>query len=748
MKKTFARKSIMRRYGVIVVALTLACVAIVGKVIYLSLVQANYWSQVSKRFTRDSLLIEPQRGNIYDCNGQLLATSIPEYRMYMDFMVYDKNEKMRIKGQKERDSILYENLDSICHGMHQIFPDINADSLKRQMLEGRKKESHHWPIYKRRVTYIQYCEVKKLPLFCFSENKGGFHVQEYRKRCNPYGRLAARTIGDLYGEKDSARCGLELSMDSVLRGRPGYGHRQKQLNQFSTITDLPPENGLDVVTTIDASMQDICEKALSDQILHEGADFGICILMEVATGDIKAITSLDRLSNGTCKELQNRAISQLMEPGSVFKTVSFMVGLDNGVFTLDKMVDTGSGVRDMYKRKMRDSNFHNGGNHTISASKVLEKSSNIGTSMLIDNYYHKQPEKFVEGIYKTGIAEDLQLPLLGYAKPRIRMPKKVNKQWTNWSDTALPWMSIGYETQVPPISTVSFYNGIANNGKMVAPRFIKCLKRGEEVVEEFPVRVIRESMAKPSTIEDLQGALMRVVIQGTGKQAATKLFHVSGKTGTAEIWTGAGKTNKRLVSFVGYFPSEKPQYSCIVCMYRDAPFFGSRCCPVFKRVAETVMAQQKSTDYQKARDTTATSLAKVPYVMAGNLTSTAYVLDALKIPYKSQADLSQWGRVSYGAESCDLLADLGVKQKMPDVKDYGLRDAIYRLERLGLKVKVTGKGRVVSQSIPAGTVFKPGQTVNLTLSLDGSVPVVVPSETNKPDSLKPQNDTLKAVKTA
>ena len=745
-KNTFARKEIMKRYGFIVVVAFIIGVAIIGKIFYLSLVQGAYWSQVSKQFSKKDS-IAAQRGNIYDCNGLLLATSLPEYRMFMDFMVWEPKEKLREKLQFERDSILTADIDSICRGIHAIFPDVKVDSMKRHILKGREKESHHWPIINRRVTYIQYCEMKKLPLFKYSANKGGFHTTTYSKRCNPYGRLAIRTVGDLYGEKDSARCGLELTQDSVLRGHCGYGHTQKQLNKYKMIVDKVPEDGLDVVTTLDVSIQDICEKALSDQILHENADFGVCILMEVATGDIKAITSLDRLSNGTCRELQNRAISQMLEPGSVFKTVSFMVGLDEGVFNLDQTVNTGKGEHEMYGRKMRDSNFSKGGNGTITASKVLEKSSNIGTSLLIDAYYHNQPEKFVEAVYRTGIAEDLHLPLLGYAKPNIRMPKKQGRQWLNWSNTALAWMSIGYETQVPPISTITFYNGIANNGRLLAPRFIKCYKRGDEVVQEFPVTELRASMAKASTIKDLQGALRRTVIQGTGKLATSKLVPISGKTGTAEIWTAVGKTNKRLVSFVGYFPSDKPKYSCMVCMLRDSPFYGSRCCPVFKRIAETVMALDKSTDYSQARDTTAHGLIAAPHVLAGNMNATKAVLDALGIPYKSQKDASQWGYVNLGDNKCHLMADLTQSQKMPDLTNYGLRDAVYRLERMGLRVKVAGKGRVVSQSIPVGADIKAGQTVQLVLSLDGKDVIEVP-HIEKTDSSKTAHDTLKTVKSA
>ena len=334
-------------------------------------------------------------------------------------------------------------------------------------------------------------------------------------------------------------------------------------------------------------MQDICEKALSDKLTEIDANSGVCILMEVGTGDIKAMTSLRRMADGSYQEINADAVKNLYEPGSVFKPMSFLVGMDDGYIHMTDIVDVGCGIKEMYGRKMRDANWRSGGSGVVTVPQILQKSLNVGVSTLIDRAYHDNPRKFVEGIYRIGVAEDLKIPIPGYAKPRIRMPKA---DGSNWSKTALPWMSIGYETQIPPITTVNFYNGIANNGKLLRPRLVKAILHNGEVVKEYPVVVLREHMAKAEAVKNIQDCLESVVSVGLGKKAGSPYFHVSGKTGTAQVWTKNGFASQYLVSFAGYFPSEKPLYSCIVCIQKGAPASGGgMCAPVFKRVAETVI---------------------------------------------------------------------------------------------------------------------------------------------------------------
>lgn len=719
-KMNFQAKQVTRRYAFIASVLVIAGLAVLGRASYIMVVKKDFWMAVNDRFTKENDTVPPTRGNILADNGEVLAASLPEYKLYMDFMSWEKDDKRRNKEQHNRDSLLTAKMDSICNGMHKILPDIDPVEFRKLMEEGRERESHHWPLYKKRVSYIVYRQIKQLPIFCKGANVGGFHVEEFKTRKNPYGHLATRTIGDLFKADGKPRTGLELSYDSVLRGKPGIAHRQKVLNRYLSIIDKPAEDGCDVMTTLNVGMQDICEKALSDKLnelnQNDGnVNSGVCILMEVATGDIKAMTSLRRMADGTFQEINADAVKNLYEPGSVFKPMSFLVGMDDGFIHMNDVVDVGCGIKEMYGRKMRDANWRSGGSGVVTVPQILQKSLNVGVSTLIDRAYHANPRKFVEGIYRIGVAEDLHIPIPGYARPRIRMPKP---DGSNWSKTALPWMSIGYETQIPPITTVNFYNGIANNGKLLQPRLVKAIMRGGEVIENKPVVVLREQMAKPEAVKNIQDILESVVSLGLGKKAGSRYFHVSGKTGTAQIWTKNGFASQYLVSFAGYFPSEKPLYSCIVCIQKGAPASGGgMCAPVFKRVAETVMAQRLSSNFSAARDS---FNCLKPVIAAGNINAAQTVLDQLGIEYKSgvETDKSQltWGVCQTSNNGLNMmLAPNTANDVVPDVRGYGLRDVLFRLEKLGLKVKVRGVGCVTQQSLQPGYRFKRGEEIELIL---------------------------------
>lgn len=740
----FPVKQVSRRYGFVAFLLVLVGVAIVAKAAHIIFVQGDFWMKVSERYVKENDTVPPTRGNILADNGEVLAASLPEYKLYMDYMSWEKDPKRAAKEQHLRDSLLYAKADSICEGMHAIFPDIDPAAFKERLLKGREKKSHHWLLYDKRVTYIQYRQTKELPIFRKSPNTGGYHTETFRTRKNPYGRLAIRTIGDLYKVKDSARTGLELSFDSILRGKPGIAHRQKVLNRYLTIIDKPAEDGCDVQTTLNIGMQDICEKALADKLAEIEANSGVCILMEVATGDIKAITSLRRMDDGSYQEVNADAVKNLYEPGSVFKPMSFLVGMDDGLIKMTDKVDVGGGVKEMYGRKMRDADWRAGGSGVVTVPQIIQKSLNVGVSTLIDNAYKDNPKKFVEGIYRIGVAEDLKIPIPGYAKPRIRMPKD---DGSNWSKTALPWMSIGYETQIPPITTVNFYNGIANNGKMLRPRLVKAILRNGEVVKEYPVEVLREQMAKPEAVKNIQQCLELVVNGGSGRKARSKYFGVAGKTGTAQIWTKDGFSSQYLVSFAGYFPTDKPLYSCIVCIQKGAGAAGgTHCAPVFKRVAETVMAQRRSNDYSTARDTTHTAY---PMVNAGNMEATQHILDKLQIKFSSAVDVTdtslKWGRCETTANGLTLqAADYVAPGTVPDVRGYGLRDALYRLEAAGLKVRIHGMGSVSRQSLEPGQKFAKGAQIDLFLGKTEHTPAAIAKEPDTTEVKPPEAETQPA----
>lgn len=716
----FDSKKVMPRYFVVIVLMSLGGLYILGNAAYSMFVEKDYWTEVSHKLVKENVPIPANRGNILSADGQLMAGSLPEYKIYMDYVASDKNPEAARKLQAWRDSMLDVKMDSIVTGLHKIFPDKSAEYFRDRLKKGKKLRRRNWQIYGKRISYIQFQECKQLPLFRERPFKGGFYAEEFNQRKKPYGSLASRTLGAVYASKDSACYGLELSYDSILRGKEGVSHRAKVRNKWLSLVDAPPVDGNDIETTIDVSMQDVAEKAILKQLKNIDGDVGVVLLMEVATGDIKAIVNMTKCNDGVYREVKNNAVSDLMEPGSTFKTASMMVALEDGKITKDDFIETGNGQWEMHGRVMKDHNWRRGGYGRISVPEVLMYSSNVGVSRIIDDNYKDHPEKFVDGLYREGVGLALNLPLVGSGEPRVRRPKS---DGSNWSKTALPWMSIGYETQIPPIATLTFYNAIANGGKMVKPRFVRAVRKNGEVVREFPVEVLKERICSPKTLADIQEILEMVVSKGLGKKAGCKEFKVSGKTGTAQVAQGKGGYHsgrmKYLISFCGYYPSDKPKYSCIVAIQKSGlpASGGGHCGPVFSEIAQNVMAKGVFRDAAEGSDSTSVF---VPDVMAGNLDATLAVLKELAIPYRQDWSRDESGRIVWGkalnnGNTVSLQSDKTPMEIVPDVTGMGAKDAVYALESRGMRVTLEGVGSVVAQSIPPHTKYKKGQNIHIKL---------------------------------
>ena len=704
----------MTRYFFVILVMALIGVAIVVKAGITMFAERQYWQDVADRFVKENVTVKPNRGNIISSDGKLMASSLPEYRIYMDFMSGEKDEKRRKKDQARRDSILNANMDSICIGLNKIFPDKSVAQFKAHLKKGRQAKSRNYLIYPKRISYIQYKEVKRLPVFCLNRYKGGFKELAYNQRKKPFGSLAARTLGDVYADTaKGARNGIELAFDTILKGRDGLTHRQKVMNKYLNIVDVPPVDGCDLLTTIDVGMQDICEKALVDKLKELNASVGVVVLMEVATGEVKAIVNMMQGKDGEYYEMRNNAISDMLEPGSTFKTASIMVALEDGKITPDYVVDTGNGQMPMHGRVMKDHNWHRGGYGKLTVTEILGVSSNVGTSYIIDHFYGSNPQKFVDGLKRMSIDQPLHLQIAGEGKPNIRGPK----ERSYFSKTALPWMSIGYETQVPPMNIVTFYNAIANKGVMVRPKFVKAAIKDGEVVKE----VINPKICSDKTLADIQMILRKVVGEGLAKPAGSKQFHVSGKTGTAQISQGAagyktGRTNY-LVSFCGYFPSEDPKYSMIVSIQKPGlPASGGLMAgSVFSRIAERVYAKDLRLPLTNAIDTNS---VVIPNVKAGEMREAQRVLEELNIQVQGKiADAGKevWGNTHLSPQAVVLESRSNMQNFVPSVIGMGAKDAVYLLESKGLKVHLVGVGKVKSQSIANGSIVRKGQTVTLTL---------------------------------
>ncbi len=717
------KKRVSRKYVSLFLLMLLWGALIIIKMGIVMFAERQYWNDVAKNMVPVNKVIEARRGNILSDDGLLLASSMMQYRVFLDFKTAEKSPERAKRDQMRKDTLYSGHLDEFARQMHEIFPQYSVQELISHYNKGYQSKSRSWfllPGVSRNSFPISYNQFKSLAKTVWLKPKyeGWFFSAESKiSRQKPFGTLAARTIGSMFEAKDSARNGLELSFDSLLRGVPGRGHIEKVQNVSRIVTEIPQIDGCDVHTTINVDMQDIAEVALRKQLEFRNAASGIVVLMEVPTGDIKAIASLTKTESGQFSEIQNNAVKELFEPGSTFKPVSMMVALDDGRIKLTDSV---------YCEYGRYTGFGGGAVMTdagngygwLDVPGIIKNSCNIGTSKLINAAYKSDPKAFVDGIYRTGINTHFDLQLTGTAAPVIRREG-------NWDATRLPWMSIGYNTQLPVINTLAFYNGVANGGCMVAPRLVTSVTRDGEVIKEFPVEVVRRHMCKDETLKQVQFLLENVVQNGTGRNAQSKYFSVAGKTGTAQLSQGAaGYKNgprRHMVSFCGYFPADNPQYSCIVSIRTDGGAAGGAtwAAPVFHEVSEKVMASRNLRDIKEAYDSTHQF---IPKVLPGDLAKAGTVLKGLgKKELMSREDRNVadtvWGTVRSDSGRYVMNHVEYAQGVVPDVRGMGATDALYLLEKMGLRVELKGVGHVRSQSLQRNTHFRKGDRIQLTLSM-------------------------------
>ena len=690
----------IRRYIFIFVLMCLVGLYILVKAVYTMLPpESDYWKEVGRN--SKTAKIPANRGNILSCDRQVLSGTVPKYALYMDFAVHDPDSAIEAKTRSFRDSAFRVDLDSIAQGLARIFPDRDAQWFRERLLQGKKRGKYSWRIYPKLASYVQYRACKELPFLRESMYRSGFHADEMLLRLKPYGGLASRTIGELYNDTSSLpKCGLELSFDSILRGTPGSKHFIVVRNRLVPIIDAPAENGHDLLSTIDINIQDFADRTLRSKLKEDDVhgEIGVAIVMEVKTGDVKAIVNLSRAQDGEYYEMDNHAVYDLWEPGSTFKTASIMVALEDGKIDLNKTVDCAPGIVNMHGRNMKDHNWHRGGYGTLKVEDILGQSSNIGVSTIIDEAYSSNPAAYVDGLHREGVGIPLNLPFHNAPDPRIPHPLSKERYW---SKTDLPWMSIGYVTMLPPISTLTFYNAIANGGKMVKPRFVKAELKDGMVVREFPTEVIKERICKPSTLRDIQYCLEHVVSGGLGRKAGNggKLFKVSGKTGTAQFSEGGSYAGRKyMVSFCGYFPSDDPKYSCIVCIKKQGlpASGGGQCGPVFSEISQYIMSRDSMRSAVAAADTNSVF---VPEITKGSKSRAEAIVEGMGLERKQLSIIE---------------ADTLPLNKVPDVTGMGAKDAVFELQKRGMRVRINGCGQIAKQDIAPGSPAVKGKTITLT----------------------------------
>ena len=691
-----------RRYIFIFVLMCLAGLYILGKALYTMLPpESDYWKEVGRN--SKTAKIPASRGNILSCDRQVLSGTVPKYALYLDFAVHDPDSTIEAKTRAFRDSAFRVDLDSIAQGLARIFPDRDEAWFRERLLQGKARGKYSWRIYPKLASYVQYRACKELPFLRESMYRSGFHADEMFLRLKPYGGLASRTIGELYNDSSSRpKCGLELSFDSILCGKPGLKHFVVVRNRQVPIVDAPAENGHDLLSTIDINIQDFADRTLRSKLKEADVhgEIGIVVVMEVKTGDVKAIVNLTRGEDGEYYEMKNNAVSDLWEPGSTFKTASIMVALEDGKINLNKVVNCAPGIVNMHGRNMKDHNWHKGGYKELKVEDILGQSSNIGVSTIIDEAYGSNPAAFVDGLHREGVGIPLNLPFVGKGEPVVPHPHSKKRYW---SKPDLPWMSIGYVTMLPPISTLTFYNAIANGGKMVKPRFVKAELKDGMVLREFPTEVIKERICKPSTLRDIQYCLEHVVSAGLGRKAGNggKYFKVSGKTGTAQFSeNGSYAGHKYMVSFCGYFPSDDPKYSCIVCIKKQGlpASGGGQCGPVFSEISQYIMSRDSVRNAIAAADSNSVF---TPEVTKGSRRRANAIVEGMGLTEKRLEVVEP---------------DTIPLSKVPDVIGMGVKDAVYVLQERGLRVRINGCGQIAKQDIAAGTPVTKGQRITLTAS--------------------------------
>jgi len=691
------KHDILTRSYLVFAGFILFALVILGRVTQLQMIEGEYWKSKADSLTLKYNNINPVRGNIYAADGSLLATSIPRYIVHLDM------------GAPAMQSDLFkEKVDSLSKGLSSLFKDQSAAYYKQLLWQKRRNRERYF-LLKRNISYQEQKALKTFPIFRLGKNKGGLILEQMSRRELPFKLLAARTIGYKVDNADVKSVGIERAFDSDLRGTKGKRLMQRIAGgvwkPVNSENEIEPRDGSDVITTIDLNLQDVAENALMEALVAHNARMGCAVLMEVATGHVKAIANLRKgKEEGKYDEDLNLAILQATEPGSTFKLATMMAAIEDGLFDVEDSVDTHGGVVTLAGGKqIRDS--HDGGYGRITAKKSFAHSSNVGTIRIAQRAYSKDPKRFLERLNAMHVYSPLGLQIPG--EPNIA-PRRTDDKL--WSAVSLPMLSIGYETRLTPLQILTFYNAVANGGKMVRPLFVKEVRNKGQLIRSYGTEVIAEKICSDRTIAKAKELLVEVVESGTAKHIKHNQYGIAGKTGTAVMhqgdsgYTSAGK--KYQASFCGYFPADKPRYSCIVVIYapsNNAYYAASVACPVFKNIADKVYALD--TEMHKPLPELPDTVLLVGPVLKPGRTSTA-ALSTRMLGMGVPAVEGEWlGRESRNAKPGSV----------PDVAGMGLRDAIYLLEQSGLQVKPIGRGAVRRQSLKPGTPVLKGSLITIEL---------------------------------
>ena len=664
--------------------------AVLFKLFHVQVVEGKKWRKMADSISTKFVKVEAARGNIYSVDGSLLATSVPEYDIRMDIMA----------GSIEQEDAFEEKVDSLAYSLASFFGDKTTEQYSRFLRDARK-EKNRYLLIKRNISHKDLLEIRKFPVFNKGKNTGGLIAVQKNKRILPFKALAARTIG--YKNENVQPVGLEGAYSNYIDGESGRRLMQRIAGGYwipvNKDEEISPKPGADIISTIDINIQDVAQRALLKQLIKSQAHHGCVILMEVATGEIRAIANYTRDGEeGVYKEKFNYAINESLDPGSTFKLASYMALLEDKKVDTNTVVVTGDGKYNIHSHTIKESH---GGLGNISVKHAFEVSSNVAIAKLVETNYHNDPKRFTDLLYSFGLNKKLGLQIPGEATPLIKNPSS-----KSWSDLTLPQMAYGYEMRITPLQMLTFYNSVANNGKMIAPVFVREIKSLGETVETFQARVINEKVCSDATLGKIRKMMEGVVEIGTGKDVIKNPYYkVAGKTGTAQVADGAkGYKGKRSyqASFCGYFPADKPKYSMIVVLNdpKGAYYAALVAGPVFREVADKVYASdaQMFNNIQQLRF----AGQNKPNAKPGDPKTTQLAAKSLGI----SASDSNKNKPAFNYR----------EGFVPNVTGMGLKDAMYLLGNAGMRAVPKGSGKVMRQSVSAGSRVAKGYPVVLDLN--------------------------------
>lgn len=689
-------------------AFLLLSTAILGSIVKIQLIDGKEWRSKAKNISTKYREINAVRGNIYSSDGALLSTSVPIYDVRFDAV-----------ADAITDDLFNKSLRPLSQGLSQIFGDKSTQEYVQILRAARKRKDRYF-LVKRGINFNEMKAVKDLPLFKRGRFKGGVIYEKQTKRVKPFGVLAYRTIGY---EREGTNVGIEGAYNRILSGSRGMRLEQKLAGgAWMPLEDnnkIEPQDGLDVISTIDINIQDVATKALERQLVKHDAKHGCVVLMEVASGKIRAIANLGRGEDGVYRERYNYAVGEATEPGSTFKLASILAALDDGFISPEDSVDTFKGRFKYYDTYMTDS--RKGGYGVITAQRAFEVSSNIGVSQLISKHYKDNPVRFTDKLQSFGLNKPLAVEIFGEGKPRIGDPRS-----SDWSGISLTQMAIGYEVLLTPLQILAFYNAVANDGVLVKPLFAEGYSRNGVMVERFKPTVLNSGICSKSAIRAVKNMLEGVVENGTAQNLKAAQFKIAGKTGTARLANdNSGYSDEESkytyqASFAGYFPAENPKYSCIVVV--NAPnnlvYYGNLVAgPIFKEVADKVYSTQVRF-HEKLNEEEKYIAQALPPSVDGNWADLKTVYTDLKLPYDLNSDDKLWVKIRTQKERIKVdkhPTRVPGSNLVPNVVGMGLKDAIFLLENSGMQVAVKGIGTVKWQDVAPGTKTYAGTHVNILL---------------------------------